>query len=99
MLATRSDSQALGDQLRAAFETAQRVWADYEKRFGQVDESLGKAFERLLEQTNTVVSQFNGYVANLDKHLGLGIDRFSGAIEDLGDAASEFKQAANGFRR
>jgi len=97
--ATRDDSHALGEQLLSTFETVQRVWADYEKRFGQVDESLAQAFERLTEQTNTSLSAINDYVVNLDKHLGLGIDRFSGAIEDLGDAASEFKQAANAFRR
>jgi ABC-type transporter Mla subunit MlaD len=99
LVTSRNDSQALGQQLQATFEMAQKAWADYEKRFGQVDESLGKALERIVEQTSTSVSAINGYVVNLDKHLGLGIDRLGGGIEDLGDIATELKQVANGLRR
>jgi hypothetical protein len=98
LFAARNDSQKLAEELQATFEKAKGAWADYEKRFGQVDDSLGKALERIIEQTNTSVSAINGYVINLDKHLGLGIDRLGGGIEDLGDIAAELKQVASGLR-
>jgi ABC-type transporter Mla subunit MlaD len=95
----RNHSQRLGEQLRATAEMAQRAWADYEKRFGQVDESLANAQKHIVEQVSTSVSAINDFVVNLDKHLGLGIDRLGGGIEDLGEIATELKQVASGLRR
>ena len=75
---TSSYSHALGEQLRATFETAQRIQGRLRKavRAGR-QVAWQSAFGRIIEQTNTSrLAAINGYVVNLDKHLGLGIDRF-----------------------
>ena len=97
--AGREDARKIQGQLHATILVAEKAWRDYEVRFGQVDDALGKALEHIVDQTKVSVSLLEQYVKSLSEHIGNGMGHLGGGIEDLGDHVAELKQVVGGLRR
>ena len=51
------------------------TWREYEKRFGKVDDELGRAFEKLTTETRKQAELLMNYSVAIDKGLAASIDK------------------------
>ncbi|MBK7360831.1 MAG: hypothetical protein IPJ01_00535 [Micavibrio sp.] len=75
-------------------ETLQKVWQSYDQRFGEVDESLGKAVQGIVENVRDNIQSMEKFVGDMDKNLGHSITAFADSIKELTDTAESFEDAS-----
>lgn len=80
-------SAALGQSV--AKNTA--VWAEYQQRFAQVDEQLGKVVKGLVEGAAAYQQAIARYVGQVDEKLAAAMVQFRGAIEELGEVIADME--------
>jgi len=90
--AIRSHEQAaeeLTGQLIATASSAETAWSNYEGRFSQVDESLGKTLDGLISATAQHAAAVNQQVGELDSELAKAVSNLRDALEPLEELADE----------
>ena len=101
--ATLGDSQkaaaTLGTAITAQVERLTTLWADYQQRFGVVDEQLGRAFARLAEETTKQSQILADRTAQIDKALAEAIDRLGPAIGEVGEGAGELAESVEALQK
>lgn len=94
---------AIGDSHGAATRLAQSIatqadrltglWADYEARFGKVDDDLGRAFDKLATESFKQSQLLAEQSARIDKGLAGALDRLAPFVRDLGEGAGDLAEA------
>jgi methyl-accepting chemotaxis protein len=97
-----ADSQkALSSLSQAVVTQATRLtelWADYEKRFGKVDEDLGRAFEKLATETTKQSQILADQTTEIDAGLASAIDKLVPFVKDIGDGAGELAESVEDLK-
>lgn len=95
---SQKSAQVLAEAIAAQTQRLTDLWADYEKRFGKVDQDLGRAFDKLatesLKQSELLAKQ----TTKIDQGLASAIDRLQPFIKELGDGASDLAEAVEDIK-
>ena len=83
----------LSRETAATLEKLQGIWGQYEKRFENVDSSLGKTVESIINNLKGNASSFSEYVRNVDSHLAKTVGQLAGNIEELSHTAEELRKS------
>jgi ABC-type transporter Mla subunit MlaD len=96
--ASQQHTRAMSDRLGETFEALQRVWANYEKRFDGVDESLERAFTQIIQHVESNVDALHKFVTQIDGKLSETVERLGGGIEELGEFTQLVDKATQQLR-
>jgi methyl-accepting chemotaxis protein len=83
----RNISELLQSTLRATSEQ----WAGYERRFKDVDESLGVVLDRIVRSVQENLEALRTFVEKVDEKLSGAVDRLGGGIDELGEFAQSME--------
>ena len=74
------------------------IWGDYEKRFGKVDEDLGRAFEKLAAETTKQSMILADQTTKIDAGLARAIDKLAPFVKDIGEGAGELAESVEDLK-
>lgn len=93
---------ALGEGQKAAKELTEAVngqvlrltalWSDYQQRFAQVDEKLGRAFDKLGEETTKQSQILADRTGQIDMALAKSVERFDQSLRDLAETTEDMSE-------
>jgi ABC-type transporter Mla subunit MlaD len=85
--------------VQAASASAERAFTSYEKRFGEVDDALGRTFERMRagfedlgKRVGEIVRDHDQYVTKACSQLGTGVSDLSDAVNDLAEVCGVIRR-------
>jgi HAMP domain-containing protein/ABC-type transporter Mla subunit MlaD len=81
--------QTVANSLEQTSQSADSAWKGYHNRFGEVDESLGRALDHIQKASTEHATQLNAHVGRLDGALAQAVDRLAQAIEPLTELSNE----------
>src|SRR5262249_61345463 len=85
----------IAQALRASLEAISSQWESYEKRFKDVDESLGVVLERIVKSVQDNLDGLRTFVEKIDEKLAGAIDKLGGGIDDLGEFAQRMEHVTS----
>lgn len=89
---------ALSETLNAQIARITATWTDYERRFGKVDEDLGRAFEKLASETHKQSQLLADQTSKIDQGLAKAIDLLTPAVKEMGYGAEEIGKAVQDLK-
>ncbi len=81
--------------LHTTLDATAQQWQDYEKRFRDVDESLGVVLDRIIQSVQENLEALRGFVEKIDEKLSGAVDKLGGGIEELGEFAQAMEQVTH----
>jgi methyl-accepting chemotaxis protein len=75
------------------------LWGNYEKRFGKVDEDLGRAFEKLAAETTKQSQILADQTTKIDAGLASAIDKLTPFVKDIGEGAGEIAESVEDLKK
>lgn len=75
----------------------QNAWQAYDKRFSDVDESLAKAVQGIVDNVRDNIQSMEKFVREVDQKLGAAVQTFGQSISELNDTAESFEEASSKF--
>ena len=93
MLPIQQELSRLSRETAATLEKLQGVWGQYEQRFENVDASLGKTVESIINNLKGNATSFSDYVKNVDGLLAKTVAQLAGNIEELSHTAEELRKS------
>jgi hypothetical protein len=91
----QADIHELAQVLRTSLDTTAKQWESYERRFSNLDESLGLVLERIVQSVQANLDGLRSFVEKLDEKLAGAIDKLGGGIDDLGEFAQKMEQVTS----
>jgi hypothetical protein len=91
-------AQDLAETIATQTRRLTDLWADYEKRFGKVDEDLGRAFDKLATESLKQADLLAAQTIKIDHGLASAIDKLQPFVRELGDGASDLAEAVEGIK-
>jgi methyl-accepting chemotaxis protein len=82
-------TEELTGQLIATASSAEKAWENYESRFTDVDEALGKTLDGLVSATAEHATAVNQQIGELDNELAKAVSNLRDALEPLEELADE----------
>ena len=82
-------TEELTGQLIATASSAEKAWENYEDRFTQVDEALGKTLDGLVAATTEHATAVNQQIGELDSELAKAVSNLRDVLEPLEELADE----------
>lgn len=82
-------TEELTGQLIATANSAEHAWENYESRFTQVDEALGRTLEGLVSATAEHATAVNQQVGEMDSDLAKAVSNLRDALDGLAELADE----------
>jgi len=89
----------LASALTAQTERLTALWADYESRFGKVDEDLGRAFEKLATESRKQSQLLAEQTVRIDAGLAKAVDALSAHVRSIGSGAEDLAEAVEDLGR
>jgi len=75
--------------------TLKNQWQSYLSRFENVDGSLDRVFQNLMDGLEAFATKTKDYVNDLDKHTGQITSSFGSAVKELHEAIEDLYEALN----
>jgi methyl-accepting chemotaxis protein len=97
MLPIQKELGRLSSEITATLDKLQQVWGRHEKRFEDVDASLGKTVETMIGNLRVNAESFSEYVVKIDKNLAGTVTQLAGNVQELSYTAEELRRAAEQF--
>jgi ABC-type transporter Mla subunit MlaD len=72
--------------IQAEQESISAAWQEYTRRFGDVDQALQRAFERLNEGVDRYAEKVREFHTEIDKNMSKGLQGLAAAIEELDES-------------
>lgn len=91
---SHADLNKLSATIQAAQEKLQVVWSQYDQRFSNVDESMGRALTGIITHVNDTVKSLDDLYKKMDEKFGQAVSNLGANIHALGENAEEFEDAA-----
>lgn len=88
----------MASQLEAVANSAKLTFADYQKRFEDVDEALANVVGELSDAAATLGEQLTGFAKDVDKNLGDAVNKLAGVVDNLSDLPEALEKAAEAVR-
>ncbi|MCG9737677.1 hypothetical protein L1D32_05865 [Shewanella insulae] len=88
------NSQQAVAQLKEMQDEVRGYWENYQNRFAEVDESLGKTLESLNQGYATFAESTTTYLSGLDNNAAQIVEKLSGAVRELADVVEEWPATA-----
>lgn len=89
----KSSQQAVA-QLKEMQDEVRGYWENYQNRFVEVDESLGKTLESLNQGYATFADSTTNYLSGLDSNAAQIVEKLSGAVRELADVVEDWPATA-----
>lgn len=86
---------SLSGKMEQTQQVLQQAWQAYDKRFGEVDESLGKAMEGIIENVKINIEKMSEFIREVDQKLSGAVEIFSQSISELNETAEDFEKATS----
>ncbi len=77
--------------VQLTFNELKTIWAQYERRFREVDESLEKTLKLIMDNLNGNADSLRSYVSTIDSHLAHTVELLAGNISELEQVAENLK--------
>lgn len=84
------NSQQAVAQLKEMQDEVRGYWENYQNRFIEVDESLGKTLESLNQGYATFAESTTTYLSGLDSNAAQIVEKLSGAVRELADVVEDW---------
>jgi prefoldin subunit 5 len=84
---------SLSGKMEQTQQVLQQAWQAYDKRFGEVDESLGKAMEGIIDNVKINIEKMSEFIREVDQKLSGAVEIFSQSISELNATAEDFEKA------
>ncbi|RMB08081.1 hypothetical protein BXY39_2177 [Eilatimonas milleporae] len=91
--------RALAEAMAETQEASTEAWEDYAKRFGEVDESLGKVLEDLAAAYQSSAERMQRFVGEIDQGLATGVRDLSGALGPLSNLAEQLEDLTSDLKQ
>lgn len=89
----------LAAALTAQTDRLTTLWADYEARFGKVDEDLGHAFDKLASESRKQAQLMAEQTTRIDAGLAKAVDTLSAHVRAIGSGAEDLAAAVEDLGR
>jgi len=86
---------SLSGKMEQTQQVLQQAWQAYDKRFGEVDESLGKAMEGIIDNVKINIEKMSEFIREVDQKLSGAVEIFSQSISELNETAEDFEKATS----
>ena len=86
-----SKIEELIQQMNSTANSAEQAWADYQTRFGEVDEHLEQAVRALAEALSGNTTRMQQYVSEIDSELAKAVSQLANAVHPLTEFADEIE--------
>ena len=90
-------TKLLAERLEENARQSETVWQNYERRFGDVDESLSKAVETLATKTVTQQENIASFVRQIDDGCAAAIAKLAGIVDGLHSNTTELNDTFTEF--
>lgn len=90
---------ALAAALTAQADKLTAMWASHEARFGQIDEDLGRAVEKLALETRKQSQLLADQTTRIDAGLAKAVDTLSAQVRAIGAGAEDLAEAVEDLGR
>lgn len=90
---------ALATALTAQADKLTAMWASHEARFGQIDEDLGRAVEKLALETRKQSQLLADQTTRIDAGLAKAVDTLSAQVRAIGSGAEDLAEAVEDLGR
>ena len=88
------NSQQAVAQLKEMQDEVRGYWENYQNRFAEVDESLGRTLESLNQGYATFAESTTTYLSGLDSNAAQIVEKLSGAVRELADVVEDWPATA-----
>jgi septation ring formation regulator EzrA len=78
--------------LRSTLEATTKSWENYDGRFSEVNEELGRILDRILRSVQENLEALRGFMEKIDAKLSGAVDRLGGGIDELTEFAQQMEQ-------
>jgi chromosome segregation ATPase len=89
---------ALARSIAAQSDRVTETWHEYEKRFGKVDDDLGRAFEKLTTETHKQAELLRDHTVEVEKGLAASVDKLATFLQGLDESAEGLQEAADDLK-
>jgi methyl-accepting chemotaxis protein len=83
----------IGELLQTTLRATAAQWDSYERRFKDVDDSLGMVLDRIVKSVQENLEALRSFVEKVDEKLAGAVDRLGGGIDELGEFARSMEHA------
>jgi methyl-accepting chemotaxis protein len=87
----QTEIKNISELLQSTLRTTSEQWASYERRFKDVDESLGVVLDRIVRSVQENLEALRTFVEKVDEKLSGAVDRLGGGIDELGEFAQSME--------
>ncbi|WFU42745.1 anti-phage ZorAB system protein ZorA [Bradyrhizobium sp. CB82] len=87
----QTEIRNISELLQATLRTTTEQWESYERRFKDVDDSLGVVLDRIIRSVQENLEALRGFVEKVDEKLSGAVDRLGGGIDELGEFAQSME--------
>jgi ABC-type transporter Mla subunit MlaD len=87
LIEAKATMRQVSESLTTMIEAATRSWQQYEERFDNVDQSLVRTINTVMENFKSNAEAVRDFVNKIDGQLGEAVSLFAGNIEDLQESA------------
>lgn len=84
----RTSMEMIATSLERTGTSATEAWHNYERRFTDVDEALGKALSQIQQAAHEHATGLNEHVGRIDLAMARAVDNFGKAVDDIAILAS-----------
>lgn len=84
---------ALAGKIGETQKALQSAWQSYDRRFANVDESLAKALQGIVNNVRDNVQSMEKFVKEIDQRFGKAVETFGNSISDLSETMEGFEEA------
>jgi hypothetical protein len=91
-------AQVLAETIAAQTMRLTDLWADYEERFGKVDEDLGRAFEKLATESLKQADLLSTQTIKIDQGLASAVDKLGSFAQGLDEGADQLVEAVDDLK-
>lgn len=95
LTAAGAEMRTLTDGLKATIAASEKAWADYERRFIGVDQSLDAVLTKIVQHIRVNVDALHEYTVKVDSQIAKSLDHLGGGIADLAEFADTMEKATN----
>jgi hypothetical protein len=99
LVASQAASQELNESLSRQSESMAEIWANYEARFGRIDESLAKSITDLANATETQSETLRQYTTDIDKGLANAVNGLTASVKEISESFEDISESMSALKQ
>jgi methyl-accepting chemotaxis protein len=96
---TQENLAVLAESVKGSVDETTAHWADYAKRFEQVDKDLANTFKELRDGTSQQVNVIREFVSGVDREFAKALKNLGAGVENLEENLEEFTSVVESLNK